>query len=407
MQPSSGSSRTAIQPPPVKNLRITLWGCQGSCPIFPAPHEVSEYTRRVQLMALSRAIEDVTQHAKDGIVNVKELFGSDINEKSINAYLKKLAIPELPVYGGETTCVEVETSDGNILIFDGGSGIRHCALSICKKWESRANRTLHIFGSHQHLDHRSGLPFAKFCFMRDNPFNLHIYGSREFLIALDSRFGLFSKEVSATAHLDDPLDFRFMAANFEATQIKVNKNENTSVGSGLRPWASRDMQEVITIGNTTVTPFDTYHGDCPCLGYKIEHNGASFIFCTDHELRHGTDPSDARQLRSEAAEARIVELSRNADLGYFDGQYFLTEYLGQKGINESTPAAVRRDWGHSCVEDVIARALKCNIKHTLIGHHDPEREWPDRIQMDADFLAMCQGKPNQFELAKGSMVIDL
>ena len=61
------------------------------------------------------------------------------------------------------------------------------------------------------------------------------------------------------------------------------------------------LNEPIEIGATRITAFDVYHSS-PCLGYKIEHGGKKFVFCTDHELRHGPDPDDPKQKASEEAE---------------------------------------------------------------------------------------------------------
>jgi ribonuclease BN (tRNA processing enzyme) len=322
----------------------------------------------------------------------------------------------VPLPSGDTTCIEVETSEGNILLFDAGSGIRRCSLSIVDRWQNRADRTLHIFGSHEHLDHRIGLTFSRFCYVHDNPFNLHMYGSYAFLHALDQHYGLFSRQISDLTYLDDPVDFTMMSANFTATELipqhsvlstQYSHPQRRASDQLKRHWPTRDLAP-IQIGRTTITPFEVYHVIPCCLGYKVEHDGKTFIFATDHELRRGppNEPTNDHQKRSDAAEATLRRLCHNADLAYVDGQYFLDEYLGQKGIG-SFPPMPRLDWGHSCIEDVIDRAIATNTKRTLIGHHDPQRDWDERQRINEQLAKLSAGKANLIELADADLVIEL
>jgi len=322
----------------------------------------------------------------------------------------------LPNHSGDTTCIEIETSEGNIILLDAGSGIRRCSLSIVDRWQNRPRKNLHIFGSHEHLDHRIGLTFSRFCYVEQNPFNLHLYGSYQFLHALDQHYGVFSKQISDLTYLDDPVDYTMMSANFSGTEIRPQYSAlstqhphpaRRSSDQLRRFWPTRDLSP-IHLGRTTITPFEVYHVIPCCLGYKIEHDGKSFIFATDHELRRPpeTDPHPDRQQRSAAAESTLRRLSQNADLAYIDGQYFLEEYLGKKGIG-SFPPMPRLDWGHSCIEDVIARSQQCNIQHTLIGHHDPERDWAERQRINQQLAQLSAGKPHQFQLASADLVVDL
>jgi phosphoribosyl 1,2-cyclic phosphodiesterase len=320
----------------------------------------------------------------------------------------------LPNHSGDTTCIEVETSEGNIILLDAGSGIRRCSLSIVDRWQNRPDRTLHIFGSHEHLDHRIGLSFCRFCYVEKNPFNLHLYGSYQFLHALDQHYGVFSKQISDLTYLDDPVDYTMMSANFTATEITPcgstapAPHPNRRASDQLkRHWPTRDLSP-IRIGRTTITPFEVYHVIPCCLGYKIQHDGKSFIFATDHELRRPAekDPNPNRQNRSTAAEETLRRLSQNADLAYIDGQYFLDEYLGKKGIG-SFPPMPRLDWGHSCIEDVITRSQHCNIRRTLIGHHDPEREWAERQRINDQLSQLSAGKPHQIQLANADLIVEL
>jgi hypothetical protein len=66
----------------------------------------------------------------------------------------------------------------------------------------------------------------------------------------------------------------------------------------------------------------------------------------------------------------------------------------------------RLDWGHSCIEDVKDMAIKCFVKHTYIGHHDPNREWSERNWIDEALARSCKEREEKIELARAGTVID-
>src|SRR5688572_14011038 len=105
------------------SMRITFWGVRGSCPIFPSAHEVREYTRRVAVHSITTAIADIVHRSEDGKVALQDLVGNLKTEAEFESYQRRLGLPELPVYGGETTCIQIDTSEGNTILIDGGSGI--------------------------------------------------------------------------------------------------------------------------------------------------------------------------------------------------------------------------------------------------------------------------------------------
>src|SRR5438309_9771708 len=62
--------------------------------------------------------------------------------------------PETMRYGGNTSCVEVELSDGSRLILDAGTGIRNLGIHL-----PRVDQSIHILLTHLHMDHIQGLMF--------------------------------------------------------------------------------------------------------------------------------------------------------------------------------------------------------------------------------------------------------
>jgi hypothetical protein len=391
---------------PIRNLRIRFWGVQGSCPLFPEAHEVADYERLAALDLLNKVLRDVEKRGNNGSgCKVEDLLGGPLNDANVAAYQKRLGVSDLPVYGGDTTCTSIETADGHVIVIDCGSGIRNCSKHLVQRWPDDRPREVYIFGTHEHLDHRSGLPFAQFLYVKP-PFTIHLYGGYQFLHALDERYGIFTRKINPSTHLDDPIDFRVMAAEFRGNELRNPNWPDFPPSEALPKCRVLDAAEPVQIGNLTVTALETYHGDVRCLAYKFQYGSTAFVFCTDHEVRHGLDPTDPRQEQSREAEQRLVEYCRGVDAAYFDGQYFRGEYDGVKPIG-ATMAVSRVDWGHSCIEDIIERSKLCRIKRTFVGHHDPERTWGGLLSVDRWLQSQCAGQPFVIELAKSEDMLDL
>jgi phosphoribosyl 1,2-cyclic phosphodiesterase len=390
--------------PPIERLRIHLHGTQGSGSIFPSREERQAFQLRASIDLLKRVFEDLATHADEHGrigVSVEDILGGPVSHDRLAAYVNRFDVPEPRVYGGLTTCVRLETADGYDIVFDCGSGFRNCARELQAKWGSRPERHLYLFGSHSHLDHTEGFDQAAVCFDPRN--HLHIHGNHQFLRALDFNLGIFSRHVSRAAQgVQTPIFYGVMPATFTACTIGDIPPESADQPS--LPSAVHPLDEPIRIGATTITAFEVFH-PAPCLAYRVEHGGRVFVFCTDHELWRG-DPQHPDGARSLAAEARVVAHATEADLLYRDGQYLRVEYDGIMGIGGSG-AVPRVGWGHSCIEDVIDMALACRVRHTLIGHHDPNRDWSERNWLDESMLRRTGSSDRRVEFARAETVFDL
>jgi len=382
-------------------MRVTFWGTQGSCPTVPAASEIRAYAESVSAATIAYVRERL--QTESGPDELRELF-----QHSPEEIQSALPITHPPIFGGETTCVEIETSEGNVIILDCGSGIRNCAAGILQRRSECNLNEISLFGSHTHLDHRIGLSFAGI-FFANPPFDIQVFGCSGFLQALDARYGMFSHIVSETTYSDDPIDHAVMSASFCGVEIRDLEGEE-ELGTDV-PWQLRDMAEPIMIGSTVVRPFKSYHGLAECFGYRIEHGGKTFVFSTDHEKltpemiglpNVGSDEVE----QSVQAEQELVEMCQGADLAYFDGQYFREEYFGRQNIG-SGPAVPRVGWGHGCVEDILDRVNQTGVNHALIGHHEPQRSWSGQVAMAEELQKVSAGKDFQIELARDGQTVIL
>ncbi len=386
-------------------LRVHFYGTQGSGSIFPSRAERQAFETRARNQLLTAVFADIARHAdaKGHLAcTIDELLGGPVSDKALEHYASRFDLPEPRVYGGLTTCVRIETADGFDIVLDCGSGFRPCARDLQAKWGARGERHLYLFGSHSHLDHTEGFDQAAVCFDPRN--HLHIYGNRQFLRALDFNLGIFSREVAEGVQgVQTPIFYGVMPAKFHAIEIRDGADDRG--GAPVPNAAQHDLGTPIRLGQTTITPFEVFH-PAPCLAYRVEHGGRVFVFCTDHELRHGTDPRHPDERISREAEARLVAHATGADLLYRDGQYLRAEYDGVMGIGGSGPVS-RVGWGHSCIEDVVDMADACGIHHTLIGHHDPNREWSERNWLDESMVRRSANAKGRIEFARTDTVFDL
>lgn len=223
--------------------------------------------------------------------------------------------------GGNTSCIEARAGDQTV-IFDLGTGLRPLGLELMRRGPVRAS----LFLSHYHWDHIAGLPF--FAPAYDPKSELTIHGA--------TRRGRDVRQILSGQMIDPyfPVDLGVLNARLRFVTLQ---------DGGLAH-----------LGKATVRAAELNHPG-GALGFRLEHNGRAMVYATDFE--HGT-----------AADERLVELARGADLMVFDAQYTPAEYDGHNG----TPS--KRGWGHSTYEVGAAIARKAGVKKLALYHHSPERD---------------------------------
>jgi GAF domain-containing protein len=114
------------------------------------------------------------------------------------------------------------------------------------------------------------------------------------------------------------------------------------------------------IGDVTVTTRYLHH-PALTLGYRIEADGVTLVYSTDHEPTAATDPGPEELAALNREEAQHVAFVRGADLVIHDAQYLAEEYPAKIG------------WGHSTVEYAVDVARAGEVKRLALFHHDPTR----------------------------------
>ncbi|WP_240894680.1 MBL fold metallo-hydrolase [Fodinibius halophilus] len=253
------------------------------------------------------------------------------------------------VYGGNTTCVQVDIPQSDeVLILDSGTGIRNLGNTINGNGKVRGR----IFITHPHWDHIQGFPFFKPIYGSNNQFEIHMPqqedgGCKEIL----------SGHLTKTFF---PVTLEMIDANLK--YITQPPEEIEYEGYSM---------EYMLANHTTNTAI-----------YKLECNGHTIIFCPDNEL----DPEAIKA--GKEYYSRLMSFFEGADILVHDGQYDLESYEGKHG------------WGHSAWEVVVDFARQANVKNLFITHHDPDST--DRVLADLDEKLQREYAPyfNTIELAK-------
>jgi phosphoribosyl 1,2-cyclic phosphodiesterase len=214
-------------------------------------------------------------------------------------------------YGGNTSCIEIRTREGERVIIDAGTGIRN----LGRQWIGDAN----LFLTHFHWDHIQGIPFFAPLFRAGNKVRFHSFPSE------DQIRERLERQMSSPFFT---LDFSAAAAAREFLQVE---------SAGVR------------YGDLSVTPFPLNHPQ-GAYGYRLEAHGAALVIATDVE--HGHLKLD-KLLR---------ERSEGADVLVYDAQYTAAEYASRQG------------WGHSTCVEAARVASDARVKRLVLFHHDPTHE---------------------------------
>ena len=246
--------------------------------------------------------------------------------------------PETVRYGGNTSCVELRLGN-EVLILDAGSGIRQLGLHLAEEFREQDLRTTLLI-SHTHWDHIQGLPFFGPAYSRGSQFRVL------------SAPGTGVKLRAALVSQMDPIQFPIPLGCL------------TGIG-GIEEFAAATA----SVGSFRVSTIELNHPG-GCSGFRIEAGGCSIAYLPDHESYHGAMVSSDPAVARTAAEAQVALVSflAGCDLLILDAQYDRTEYPAHVG------------WGHGCLDDSVALALRAKAESLVLFHHDPQH---DDLQIDA------------------------
>ncbi len=236
--------------------------------------------------------------------------------------------PDTVRYGGNTSCVEVRSAGGALILLDCGTGAHDFGQALLA--EPDGPRRGHIFISHTHWDHIQGLPFLAPLFATD--FEWDIYGPR----------GLGP---SIRETLAGQMQYTYFPITIEQFAAKVRYHDL--------------VEGNVEIDDVRVSAHYMNH-PALTLGYRIEADGASVVYATDHEPH---SPALARGERPPQSvdERRYAAFVAGADLLIHDAQFTLGEYDKHLG------------WGHSPVEFAVDLAVAGGVRRLALYHHDPTR----------------------------------
>lgn len=246
--------------------------------------------------------------------------------------------PDTCRYGGNTSCVHIETASGQDLVLDAGTGIRNLGKRLIEK-----DSTINILLSHGHWDHIQGYPFFMPIYQPDRQIRVYTSASdgHEQICSLFDQIDGATFPVKAT---ELPSQSECVTENFETDLAR----QNISV---------RRM------------PINHPGGG---YGYRIEDDSTSCAYITDNELEPPGKMSTTYD--------QWVEFCHGADVLVHDAQYLESDMPHKHG------------WGHSLVSQVRQFAVDAEVGCLAMFHHDPDRTDTEIAFIQKDNESFFHGK---------------
>jgi phosphoribosyl 1,2-cyclic phosphodiesterase len=255
-----------------------------------------------------------------------------------------VANKETEKYGGNTTCLYIESNKGDALVIDAGTGIRRLGIHLLENNKDK----IHLLFTHYHWDHIQGFPFFAPIFFKNEV--ITIYGS--------------NKEVTAKKALSYQMTKPYFPAALDGLPANIT---------------FKDLKNGKKISGLVVETIVTNHPDYT-LGLKFKEGKKSFVFLTDNELLAENGNTEYKE---------FVAFIKGSDFLIHDAQY--TDEIYEKRIG----------WGHSTHKQVMKLATDAHVKGVIFTHHDhgSSDEFIDTVLKDVrseyprlDIQAAADGK---------------
>lgn len=238
--------------------------------------------------------------------------------------------PRTVRYGGNTPCVEVRATnggaDGPIVVLDAGSGIRLLGQHLMQHGE--AQRAIHVFLSHRHMDHVLGLAHFAPLFGRERAIQICCGDSEQESVP------------EFVASLVAPPMFPHIDGLARAIEIC--------------DWPAGNRLDV---GALFVTRHPARHPGEAAVFQVHDAHGPILAYAPDNEL--GYDDADPAVT---AWRTSLVQSLRGVPMLVHDATYLPHELPEHRG------------WGHSSSAEAVRFAVECEAGTLVLFHHHPDRD---------------------------------
>ncbi len=229
--------------------------------------------------------------------------------------------PETNRYGGNTSCVSVNTKSGALIIIDMGTGFMHLGNKLIKGDFGKGKGKATILLSHSHWDHIQGFPFFPPVFVPGNHFTL--YGNAKSSSMLE---GILEGQMNP--HFSPMYTLKNLGATIEFRAVEHG--------------------EPFDIDGVRVRAHPNPHGATTALAFRLEEDGKSFVYASDVGYpESGPTPE-------------VLELYTGADVLLHDCTYTPED---QK---------TRRNRGFSSLTEAASAAVSAKAKHLVMFHYDQD-----------------------------------
>jgi phosphoribosyl 1,2-cyclic phosphodiesterase len=238
------------------------------------------------------------------------------------------------IYGGNTTCLELNLESGRTIIVDAGTGIRLLGEKLLSQDKSH---DILLLITHIHWDHIIGFPF--FNPIHSASVKIRVDGHKNCMKGLRHAF-------------DNKMGDGFFPITFEDLKADIE-------------YLDAIKKSPLEIDDVIIEAIPLHHPQGG-YGFRFREGDKSLVFITDNELRgedwEGRRPKD------------YIRFCEGADILIHDCQYTPEEIDQRKG------------WGHSDYKSALDLAEKAGVKELFLFHHDPPRKDPEIKSMNI----LCQ-----------------
>jgi phosphoribosyl 1,2-cyclic phosphodiesterase len=225
-------------------------------------------------------------------------------------------------YGGNTSCVALESEGRPPIVFDLGTGLRNYGSALMAEGRADGFQAA-VLLSHLHWDHVQGLPFFVPLHIPGNV--VDIYGPRQ----QDGPLGEVFEGMMR------PPYFPIRPDQLEGAVLFHDAGDDDFAVHDAKV-RSRWIRHV-----------------GPTLGYRVDWHGVTVAYLSDHGQGCGVGQSD------DFIPDEVLELCDGVDLLIHDAQHTPAEF------------EMKRHWGHCTVDYALHVAKESGARTVALFHHDP------------------------------------